>query len=322
MQYRYGYQGQYAEKDGETGWNSFELRQYDVVIGRWLSPDPYGQYNSPYVGMGNDWANNVDPDGGFTDPIYGIINGVRVVTMNGITSVALKEVVVTATRIAGPAAATMSGAGRAASDFVAGFTNAQLSNSLSLAFTDISLYRRETAYISRAHNLGMAVGDAVSTAQGVYESVYGAGLFAVGAVGTGLLEIPSLGTVTVPGVAVSVTGGAIMLHGASTAINGFSHGLENLFGRRQLNSDGAKGGGRKMDHGVEVPDGFTETKEFPLSQSKGQKVYKKGTRYISRDMGDKAGEAHNGGVWKSFRKLGRKLDRTGTLDKDLKKFKD
>ena len=61
--------------------------------------------DSPYVGMGNDWANNVDPDGGFTDPVYGIINGVQVVTMNGITSVALKEVVVTGTRAGGAAAA-------------------------------------------------------------------------------------------------------------------------------------------------------------------------------------------------------------------------
>jgi len=51
MRYRYGYQGQYSERDMETEWNSFELRQYDPVVGRWLSPDPYGQYNSPYVGM-------------------------------------------------------------------------------------------------------------------------------------------------------------------------------------------------------------------------------------------------------------------------------
>jgi RHS repeat-associated protein len=41
--YRYGYQGEFAEKDGETEWNSFELRQYDSEIGRWLSTDPYGR---------------------------------------------------------------------------------------------------------------------------------------------------------------------------------------------------------------------------------------------------------------------------------------
>jgi len=32
--YRYDYQGQFAEKDGETGWNSFEKRLYDARIGR------------------------------------------------------------------------------------------------------------------------------------------------------------------------------------------------------------------------------------------------------------------------------------------------
>ncbi|SEN75937.1 RHS repeat-associated core domain-containing protein [bacterium A37T11] len=61
--WRYGYQGQYAEKDGETGWNAFEARNYDAAIGRWLSTDPAGQYNSPYVGMGNNPVIGVDPDG-------------------------------------------------------------------------------------------------------------------------------------------------------------------------------------------------------------------------------------------------------------------
>ena len=64
--YRYGYQGQFAEKDEETGWNSFEERQYDSRIGRWLSPDPQGQFHSAYVGMGNNPVSGVDPDGGWS----------------------------------------------------------------------------------------------------------------------------------------------------------------------------------------------------------------------------------------------------------------
>ena len=64
--YRYGYQGEFAEKDQETDWNSFELRQYDSDIARWLSVDPYQQYWSPYVGMGNDPVNQIDPDGGLS----------------------------------------------------------------------------------------------------------------------------------------------------------------------------------------------------------------------------------------------------------------
>lgn len=40
--YRYGYQGEFAEKDPDTGLNAFELRMYDSRIGRWISPDPNG----------------------------------------------------------------------------------------------------------------------------------------------------------------------------------------------------------------------------------------------------------------------------------------
>ncbi|TJZ53570.1 hypothetical protein FAZ15_16145 [Sphingobacterium olei] len=72
---RYGYQGEYAEKDGETGWNNFYLRNYDPAIGRWLSIDPYGQYHSPYVGMGNDPVNRFDPDGGKSETIFVDPNG-------------------------------------------------------------------------------------------------------------------------------------------------------------------------------------------------------------------------------------------------------
>ncbi len=63
--YRHGYQGKFAEKDEETGWNHFELREYDPMIGRWMAKDPAGQYFSPYVGMGNNPVNGVDQDGGF-----------------------------------------------------------------------------------------------------------------------------------------------------------------------------------------------------------------------------------------------------------------
>jgi RHS repeat-associated protein len=68
--YRNAYQGQYAEKDEETGYNNFELRMYDSRIGRWLSTDPYRQYASPYMGMGNDPINRSDSDGGIDDYNY------------------------------------------------------------------------------------------------------------------------------------------------------------------------------------------------------------------------------------------------------------
>jgi RHS repeat-associated protein len=62
--YRYAYQGEYAEKDGETELNAFQLRMYDAVIGRWLGVDPYREFYSVYMGMGNNPVSNVDPDGG------------------------------------------------------------------------------------------------------------------------------------------------------------------------------------------------------------------------------------------------------------------
>lgn len=71
--YRYGYQGQYAEKDkgDETDWNAFELRMYDARLGRWLSTDPYNQFDSPYTSMGNNPVNGVDPDGGYVSAFSG-----------------------------------------------------------------------------------------------------------------------------------------------------------------------------------------------------------------------------------------------------------
>ncbi len=64
--YRYGYQGQFAEKDDETGWNHFELREYDAVVGRWLSRDIARQFYSPYLGLGNNPISYIDPDGAYS----------------------------------------------------------------------------------------------------------------------------------------------------------------------------------------------------------------------------------------------------------------
>ena len=60
--YRYAYQGQ--EKDAETGKEAFQLRLWDSRIGRWLTTDPYSQFYSSYLGMGNSPVYGTDPDGG------------------------------------------------------------------------------------------------------------------------------------------------------------------------------------------------------------------------------------------------------------------
>ena len=70
--YRFGYQGDFAEDDTEeTGFNHFEARQYDPRIGRWMVVDPYRQFASPYIGMGNNPINGVDPDGAYLFGLFG-----------------------------------------------------------------------------------------------------------------------------------------------------------------------------------------------------------------------------------------------------------
>lgn len=61
---RYGYQGQFAEKDSEIGEHFFELRNYNPLLGRFNTIDPEEQYHSPYMAMGNNHPNSIDPTGG------------------------------------------------------------------------------------------------------------------------------------------------------------------------------------------------------------------------------------------------------------------
>lgn len=65
--YKYGYQGQFAEMDEESNENFFDLRNYNPLLGRFNSADPYGQYHSPYLAMGNSHPNMVDRNGGLAD---------------------------------------------------------------------------------------------------------------------------------------------------------------------------------------------------------------------------------------------------------------
>jgi len=46
-------------------WISYPLRNYDPQLGRWHSVDPRNQFASPYVGLGNNPINGIDPTGGW-----------------------------------------------------------------------------------------------------------------------------------------------------------------------------------------------------------------------------------------------------------------
>jgi RHS repeat-associated protein len=57
--YKYGDK----ELQSETNLEDFGARQYDMVLGRWHVQDPAGQYNNPYIAMGNCPVIGVDEDG-------------------------------------------------------------------------------------------------------------------------------------------------------------------------------------------------------------------------------------------------------------------
>ena len=59
----YLYQGKELDNENGLNWYDFHARLYDPVLGRWHTPDPAQQYVSPYMAMGNDPANRVDPNG-------------------------------------------------------------------------------------------------------------------------------------------------------------------------------------------------------------------------------------------------------------------
>jgi len=67
------YQGDFSEVQDETAWNEFELRNYDAQIGRFVQNDPYDQFASGFVGMGNDPVSLPDPSGGWVFSEVGLI---------------------------------------------------------------------------------------------------------------------------------------------------------------------------------------------------------------------------------------------------------
>lgn len=66
-QSRIGYQGDFNERDDETGYNEFTLRSYDPQIGRWIQVDPNDVEPGMYNGMSNNPINITDPLGGDPD---------------------------------------------------------------------------------------------------------------------------------------------------------------------------------------------------------------------------------------------------------------
>lgn len=88
---KYGFQGSFAEEvsEFELNYNEFALRTYDPQIGRWTTADPYDEFASPYIGMGANPANLVDPNGG---SVFGAIMSFFGGGVSGSTASALAQV--------------------------------------------------------------------------------------------------------------------------------------------------------------------------------------------------------------------------------------
>jgi RHS repeat-associated protein len=306
--YRYAFQGQ--ERDGETGREAFDLRMWDGRIGRWMTPDPYGQYFSPYVGMGNNPIGMVDPDGGYAvgggEPGWfsrfggWISNKWKSLTGSKPDEIVeageLQEVVISRH--------PMKKMGYTA----LGAMNAISSNAL----WGGGRYRTPEDFgeFEEQFRWGQLTGDLISTFTAPLEFSAGAALMG----GSGLL-IPETGGASTVGV---VAGGAIMIHaggmGIVSAQNtvGSIQGLVNYYASDNHAGNGDTGNNNSDSN---IPKGFKETKEFGYQH--GQKVYQYKGKYYSRDV-----DSHNGGVWKVFIKQGKRLKRIGTADKDLNIFKD
>jgi RHS repeat-associated protein len=56
-------QGKEMQNELALNLMDFGARYFDVAIGRWTSQDPVNQFSNPYIGMGNDPVNGIDPDG-------------------------------------------------------------------------------------------------------------------------------------------------------------------------------------------------------------------------------------------------------------------
>ena len=61
---KFKFQGQELEESLGLDMYEFDLRQYDPALGRFMTTDPYEQFMSPYVAMGNNPIVSFDPDGG------------------------------------------------------------------------------------------------------------------------------------------------------------------------------------------------------------------------------------------------------------------
>ena len=176
------------------------LRSFDPQTGRFLQHDPYDQFASGYVGMGNDPANGVDPSGGFWGGLHPMIgNALQKFggTFNNVTVIGqAKKNLNTAIKIGKVAFGGL----KTSYNVHLGFIqlrgqNDAINNANSLGVYDNffggnHLYEYDTSDEQAAYLRGRLAGDAISVATGLGQVKVGGMVVAAGrATGIGALVI-------------------------------------------------------------------------------------------------------------------------------------
>ena len=227
--YRYGYQGEYAEKDKETGLNAFQLRMYDARIGRWLTPDPKNEFFSPYLAMGNNPTVIIDPTGGITEvggcpPDCG--------GEAGAYGGSLDEVVLTGhapgssgwSNLLSNLSDIASQTGQHIGVISVGAMNAWSSNTTLTLLPRHDANKYDKSGLGTSFRVGQMVGDFASIITGTEEAIAGGT-----AAGGGVLATPFTGGAS---LGVSAVGAAVVVHGGSTAVLGtfnLASGITGLY---------------------------------------------------------------------------------------------
>jgi RHS repeat-associated protein len=211
-QNNYQYQGDYSEFDDDLGWNDFMLRSYDPQLGRFLQWDPYDEFASGYVGMGNDPANLTDPNGGCTNCLTGLAATLQSIfgTLQPVTVIGQVKTLTTATKVSlsfvEAGAKLLSHASNLAWN-MAGFSAALSDNAFGTnLLTNNAPGSLDGSAAWDNWNAGVTAGNAASLAIATME----------GGLGQSLMTGGGIATATVVGAEVGVpaaaAGGALTLH--------------------------------------------------------------------------------------------------------------
>ncbi len=285
-EHQYKYQGQELNKGLGYNMYEFELRHYDPAIGRFVTTDPYEQFASPYLAMGNNPVISFDPDGGYCVDANGnqiacpegagdLYDDVRDSETNHIEI--LDEAIIDSD----------SNSESAESDSVEPkYAIKLMDRKVAPAIGELRGFDKFSAEVQE--NLPWLFGPRTSED----------GRFIVDPSGNSIRFAPITGTAPGPG-------------GSLKAVKAVKQTkLVTRFKPEQL----MKWWTTSSKTLSKIPKGFKLTKKFGFQH--GQKVYKYKGKYYSKDI-----DSHNGGAWKVFEEVNGRLKRIGTAGENLQIFK-